>query len=195
MMVIFYFSLISCFHPVAIHELYRFMHKNLSFCPRFGRSHPLCVATSNVTHESLRTAPGRVSLLKCVSHFMLLSYHWTCPHATFVLKASDSESKWATESVMWAVIPFKPRWRLYCLVEHFQSQTSFEKKEVKKILIKLLNNPRIPVCFGLVAAVYGIEKKNRNHKNVFLEEKGKKKMLKKSQSFQDHVVMVMFKEG
>lgn len=30
---------------------------------------------------------------KSVSHFMLLSYHWTCPHATFVLQAVDSGSK------------------------------------------------------------------------------------------------------
>lgn len=67
------------------------------------RSHPLCVVTSNVTHKSLSASLERV--LKCVSHFMLLSYHWTCPHVTFVWKTVDSESKWATESVIWALIP------------------------------------------------------------------------------------------
>lgn len=67
--------------------------EHLYFCLRSCLSHPLCVATSNGTHKSLTAALERVSLLKCVSHFMLLSYHWTCPHATFVLWAVDSESK------------------------------------------------------------------------------------------------------
>lgn len=52
--------------------------------------HIFCMLQHQTFHiKASPRCPGRVSLLKCVSHFMPLSYHWTCPHATFVLKAVD----------------------------------------------------------------------------------------------------------
>lgn len=105
-------------HILALHILYVMQHQSLHI------------------KASLRDCKERSPLRKRVSNFTLLSFHWTCPHATFVFKTEDSKSKWATELVIRALIPTwaftKPR---LLSGNISRSQTSFGK--VKKMSIQM----------------------------------------------------------